>query len=412
MTEFLTLLDPEEALATFFDHFQPQPESAVIPTTEALGRVAAEDLAAPHALPSFQRSTVDGYAVRAEDTHAARESLPAYLTLMAEVPMGGAPAFRLDPRACAKIHTGGMLPEGADAVVMIEDTQLLPDQEIEIFRSCAVGENVIQVGEDIKAGEILISRGKKLRTPEIGGLLALGIIEIPVAVRPRVGIISSGDEVIPPEEDPGPGQVRDINSYTLGGLISEAGGSPHYYGIISDEYQEMLDALQQAQRECDLVIVTAGSSASHRDLTATVMNDLGEPGVLVHGVNVKPGKPTIFAVADQKPLIGLPGNPVSALVIATLFVKPILSACLGMETPISLPAVPAKLTTNLSSKTGREDWVPVELIRNPDGKPFAQPVFGKSNLIFVLVKAHGLVRIPPAAGGLEAGAEVSVLLLG
>ncbi len=411
MPEFLTLIDPDAALSHLFAHFQPHPQVEKIPTVEGLGRVTAEAVPSPHPLPAFRRSTVDGYAVRARDTHGASESLPAYLPLTGEVPMGDRPSFSLMERECALIHTGGMLPEGADAVVMVEHTQSLPDSEIEILRAAAVGENVIDVGEDIQQGEVVIPQGTRIRPPEIGGLLALGITEVSVASRPRVGIISSGDEVIPPQGDPRPGQVRDINTYTLSGLVREAGGNVVPYGIIPDDREPMLTTLRKAHQECDLVVVTAGSSASSRDLTAELMDALGEPGVLVHGVNVKPGKPTIFAVAGEKVMIGLPGNPVSALVIASLYVVPVIEAMLGLRSEKFTPFISAELTINLSSQTGREDWIPVQLRTTPEGKVLAEPVFGKSNLIFVLVKARGLVRIPADAGGMEAGSQVRVRLL-
>jgi molybdopterin molybdotransferase len=239
--------------------------------------------------------------------------------------------------------------------------------------------------------------------------MALGITEISVAKKPRIGIISSGDEVVPPELPIQPGQVRDVNTYTLQGLVEQAGGIPISYGIAVDTLDEMRRVVSKAHQECELVVITAGSSASARDLTSQVIDELGEPGVLVHGVNVRPGKPTILGVAKGKPLIGLPGNPVSALVIAGLFVEPVIQAYLSLESATLKPSVIAELTVNLSSQAGREDWVAVQLIDG--GEHFkAQPVFGKSNLIFTLTKADGLIRIPPDANGLPAGEAVTVFL--
>ena len=410
MPEFLKLLPPAEALEKFLNALPVHVESEKIPTAQALNRVTAEPVLAPHPLPEFRRSTVDGYAVRAVNTHGASASLPVYLALRDEVPMGAAPDFDVENLQCALIHTGGMLPAGTDAVVMVEDTQTSRPGEVEILRAVAARENVIEIGEDVAKGQEVIPQGKRLRAAEIGGLMALGIVEVVVARSPRVGILSSGDEVVPPGEDVAPGQVRDTNTYTLSALVENAGGIPVQYGIISDNREAMLTAVAKAKEECDLVVVTAGSSASARDLTANVLDAQGEPGVLVHGVNVRPGKPTILAIAEGQPLIGLPGNPVSALVIAGLFVIPPLRAMLGLPRENIKPSLPAKLSINLSSKAGREDWIPVRLHKSPTGEYEAEPIFGKSNLIFTLAKADGLIQIPADANGLNAGESVSVQL--
>jgi molybdopterin molybdotransferase len=412
MPEFLKLLTPPEALARFLDALPDLPggkPAEEVETAAALGRITAAAVRAPHPLPSFPRSTVDGFAVRAADTYGASESLPAFLKVTGEVPMGAAPVFSLERGSCAVIHTGGMLPEGADAVVMIEQTQMVSEGEVEIFRAAAVAENVLKVGEDVAEGEDVIPPGTRLRAAEIGGLMALGLVRILVAARPRVGILSSGDEVVPPEADLQPGQVRDINAYTLGALVEENGGIPVRYGIVGDRVEELYTAASQALEACDMLVVTAGSSASARDLTAEVINRLGKPGVLVHGVNVRPGKPTILAVCNGKPVVGLPGNPVSAVVIAGLFVRPVLERLQGTQASLR-PRVPARLTLNLPSQAGREDWVAVRLDQEAAGYR-AEPIFGKSNLIFTLAKADGLIRIPADATGLNAGQAVEVWLM-
>jgi molybdopterin molybdotransferase len=416
MPEFLELLPPGIALDRFLEHIQSEPEVEHIKVKEALGRVSHGDIRAPHALPSFPRSTVDGYAVRAADTHGASDSMPIYLRLVGEVAMGGAADFFLESTQCGLIHTGGMLPAGADAVVMVENTQVVKPGEIEVLRATATGENVIKVGEDVYEGEIVIPQGSLIRAPEIGGLLALGITEIQVHQQPLVAIISSGDEVVTPEVDIGPGQVRDINSYTLSALIGGAGAIPKRYGIISDNEVALRAATSQALDECDLVVITAGSSASNRDLTARVIDSIGEPGVISHGVNVRPGKPTILAACEvsssnyPKPVIGLPGNPVSAFVIALLFVEPVIDFIHGIKSPRMRPQVRAKVTLNLASKAGREDWIPVKL-SHQESSISAEPIFGKSNLIFTLARADGLLHIPSQVTGLNSGDEVEVLLL-
>lgn len=441
MPEFLTLLPPDEARALLLSHLSgPLADSETIDSLLALGRVAAADVSAPHPLPEFPRSTVDGYAVRAADTFGASESLPAYLTLVGEIPMGAPADMSLEPGQCALIHTGGMLPANADAIVMLEYTQLINreehkeregnkkrnlarfavNSEIEISRAVAVGENVIQIGEDVQAGEVVIPRGALLREAEIGGLMALGISALRVARKPHVGLISSGDEVVEPSQPAGPGRVRDINSYTLSALVTRAGGEPVRYGIVRDDFDALQAMARRALSECDAVVVTAGSSASTRDMTADVIRTLGAPGVLVHGINTRPGKPTILGAADGKAVIGLPGNPVSALVNGFLFVKPVVEKLLGVL-PRPRPTVMARLTVNLPSQAGREDWWPVRLIANrqpptanhqlPITNYDAEPIFGKSNLIFTLAAADGLLRIPPDATGLSAGEMVEVALM-
>jgi molybdopterin molybdotransferase len=263
---------------------------------------------------------------------------------------------------------------------------------------------------------MILPGGSLIRPGEIGGLLALGLTSIRVARKPCVGLISTGDEVIDPHLSPRPGQVRDINSYTLSALVEKSGGEAKRFGIISDQFEALKEAAAKAIFECDAVIITAGSSASTRDMTAEVIRALGRPGVLVHGINTRPGKPTILGVCNGKAVIGLPGNPVSALVNGYLFVVPLIEKLLG-ALPRLRPTVQARLTVNLSSQAGREDWWPVKLLPSPSRRggrgevQDADPIFGKSNLIFTLASAHGLLRIPPDATGLSAGEVVEVILL-
>jgi molybdopterin molybdotransferase len=427
MPEFLTLLAPDEARDLLLSHLSGAiPDSEWIDVASSVGRVLAADVIAPHPLPDFQRSTVDGYAVRAMDTHGAADSLPAYLHLIGEVPMGDAPPFEIESGQCAVIHTGGMLPDGADAVVMLEYTQSVQPSEIEVFRAVANGENMIRIGEDVAQGQTVQGKGTLIRPAEIGGLMALGIVKVRVVKKVQAGLISTGDEVIDPRQSPRPGQVRDVNSYTLGALVERSGGVAKFYGIVSDKFEAVKDTAARALSECDVVIITAGSSASTRDMTADIIRSLGEPGVLVHGINTRPGKPTILGVCDRKAVIGLPGNPVSALVNGYLFVVPVIEKLLGVL-PKPRPSVLAKLTVNLPSQAGREDWWPVRLttetrshreLKTPMGDSVvsraefvAEPVFGKSNLIFTLASADGLLRIHPDATGLGAGEIVEVFLM-
>jgi molybdopterin molybdotransferase len=359
---------------------------------------------------------MDGYAVRAVDTYGASEALPAVLSVIGEVEMGKASQLTIDKYAAAIVHTGGMIPDIADAVVQIEHTQQVDPTnsialpfEIEVYKAVAVGQNVLQVGEDVQQGAQVLPGGHHLRPQDLGGLLALGMTEIAVTRRPRVAIIATGDEVIEPGANPGPGQIRDINSYTVAGQTRNAGGIPVLFGIIPDNFAALKAAAETAVGENDMVVMSAGSSVSVRDMTVKVMEKLGEPGVLLHGVATRPGKPTIIGVADGKPLIGLPGNPVSAMIQYAMFGTPAIYRLQGLQRPPRQGIVWARIIANIASESGREDYVPAKLEDTTEGL-IAKPVFGKSNLIYTLVNADGLLKVPLNSGGLEAGDWVEVQL--
>lgn len=413
MSEFLALVNVAEARERLFEALATQDlprELETVPTEEALDRVLAEAVVAPEKLPPFRRSTVDGFAVRAADTFGASASLPAYLELVGEVPMGAAANFGLEKGQAAVVHTGGMLPAGADAVVMLEDTQHPAEDEIEVLRSVASAENVLQAGEDLEIGGQALEAGRRLRPQELGGLAALGITEVKVARRPRVALIATGDEIVEPSAALAPGQVRDVNTTTLSALVASLGGEPVARGIVPDDYDQLLATARDSLATCDAVVITAGSSVSARDRTAEVLDELGDPGVLVHGVSIKPGKPTILAVCDGKLAMGLPGNPVSALVVAGIFLAPAIRILSGQRGPALHAEQSARLAVNVASKSGREDFLPVRLEASEEGW-IAQPVYGRSNLIFTLIRADGLVRIPPESTGLPEGSSVRVQLL-
>jgi molybdopterin molybdotransferase len=352
---------------------------------------------------------MDGYAVRAADTFGASEGLPAYLTVVGEVLMGRSPERQVALGQAVVIATGGMLPDSADAVVMVENTQEVDADTIEVVRPVAPGENVIQVGEDVARGLPLLPAGHLLRPQDLGGLLALGIVEVEVAARLKVAILGSGDEIVRPEDEPGPGQIRDINSYTLAALVERAGHEPLLLGIVPDVYEQLETAARRALARADVVVLSAGSSVSTRDMTAQVIATLGQPGVLVHGVSLKPGKPTILAVADGKPVFGLPGNPVSCMVTFNLFVGPTLHHLSGALHRPPEQSLVARLARNLASAPGREDYVQVRL-EDRAGELWAEPVFGKSNLIYTLVRSDGLVKVELDQAGLAQGELVEVRL--
>lgn len=410
MPEFLQLTPVQAAIDRLLAHMPEQTRLTTekIPTIESSSRVLAQDVQAPHPLPEFARSTVDGFAVKAADTHGASTTLPAYLTLSGEIRMGQVAEQALANAETILIHTGAMLPPGADAVVMLENTQQVKTGEVEIMRPVGAGENVIEIAEDVRAGEIVIPAGRRMRAQEIGGLLALGFTQVAVYNRPRVGIISTGDEVIPPDETPKLAQVRDINSYTLQNIITRHGGEAILRGIAGDSLQTLQALVHAAHEEDDLIIVTAGSSVSARDLTAQAFETLGKPGILVHGIGIKPGKPTILAVADDVPAVGLPGNPVSALVVGSIILPRILERLYGLPPEAGAAHVHARLTTNVPSQAGRDDYLPVRLWSDEAGL-HAEPIYGRSNLIFTLVRANGLIIIPSDSTGYEAGAMVRVL---
>lgn len=409
MPVFFNVLPPAEARAMLLEHAGQLGRSETIRTVDALDRVTARRLSAPHPLPIFRRGTMDGYAVRAADTFGASSTLPALVSIVGEVDMGSPASIDLGAGEAAVIHTGGELPPSADAVVQVENTQVVGVDEVEIVRSVAVGENVIQIGEDIEIGATVLGKGHWLRPQDIGGLLALGISHVKVVSKPRVGIIATGDELVGPDEELSAGQIRDINSYTVASQTTRAGGSPLLYGIVKDDLAALENAAERAKREADLIVFSAGSSVSVRDSTARVISGLGKPGILFHGVAVRPGKPTIGALVDGTIAIGLPGNPVSAMNLYDLLVVPLIHRLLGCQDPPRRPVQGARLARNIPATPGREDHVAVRLTQSRS-EWWAEPVFGKSNLIYTLVNADGTVIVPLDSAGLLAGELVDVRL--
>jgi molybdopterin molybdotransferase len=412
MSELFTVLPPGEAFAAFARACSPLERAETVALEAALGRVLAEDVVAGETLPSFARATMDGYAVRSADTHGASEQSPAYLRVVADVPTGVVPARAVGVREAVRTHTGAMIPPGADAVVMVEDTNLHGD-EVEVLAAAPPGDNVLAVGEDVTAGMLAVPAGRRLRAAELGGLASLGVTRVRVRARPRVAILSTGDEVVPAGTRPGPAQVRDVNAATVAAVVAEAGGVPVPCGIAPDDEVALERALRAAMAGADAVVLSAGSSVSVRDLTANVVARLGAPGVLVHGIAIKPGKPTVLAVCDGTPVVGLPGNPASALVVAWRIVRPLLRLLGGEPADAALldgRETEAVLGVPVPSRPGREDYVPCTLARGADGALRATPVFGASNLIFTLVRADALIAVPLDRSGLAAGERVRVIV--
>jgi len=375
----------------------------------ASGRVLAEDVICSDAFPPFDRSAMDGYALRAKDTFGASEGSPALLEVCGEVKMGEKPAIGVGPAGAVRISTGGMLPEGADAVVMVEYTQVIDERTIEVFRAVAPGENVIQQGEDIKEGERILEKGHRLRPQDLGALASLGRGMVRVYRRPRVGIISSGDEVVPIDSVPQGGEIRDTNRYTLWALTLEAGGEPFHFGIAKDELRDLQGKLEEGLAKSDVVVISGGSSVGTRDLTIEAIGSLAQAEILLHGVALSPGKPTILAKVGEKVIWGLPGHPVSAMVIFITLVAPSLWRMGGRkdwDTPYPW-TLRAKASRNIPSAQGREDYVRVKFALEGD-ELVAVPIFGKSGSISTMVKGDGLLRVEMDSEGVEEGEEVEV----
>jgi molybdopterin molybdotransferase len=278
---------------------------------------------------------------------------------------------------------------------------------VAINRSLRQGDNTIAASEDVRRGELLLRAGRRLRPDDLGGLAAIGMVEVPVARQPVVAIISGGDEVVPPHVAPAPGQVRDVNGATLSALVEEAGGIAWRLGIAPDDYAPFHALVEEALDGADMVIVSGGSSVGTRDLTRAAVDSFAPPGVIVHGVAVRPGKPTLLAVVRERPFFGLPGNPVSAIATFRLFVRPTLLRYLGQEEPAARLPLRARLAAAVPPSGGREDYVQVRLLER-DGETLAEPVLGKSNLIFTVVRADGYIRVPADRAGLPAGEAVRV----
>jgi len=407
-------LKTREAVLALYDRF-PAVGVEEIELAAAGGRVLAVPVAAPEDVPAFLRASMDGYAVAAKDTFGASVGAPQYLEIKGDIPMGAAPARSLGPGEALRIPTGGMLPQGADAVVMVEYTAEHQGDTLEVRRPVAPGENVLTPGEDVGRGEVLFPAGRRLRPQEIGLLAALGITHLAAHQKPRVAIISSGDEIISLDRQPAAGQVRDSNAYLAAAQVAQWGGVPLLQGIVPDDYDALKAALAAAAAHADLILVSGGSSVGTRDLTLTAIADLPGAQILVHGVAIRPGKPTILASLGEtgpKPLLGLPGHPASAAVVMEVLGRPLLARLSGLETEATWGrTVTAALSRNLAGASGREDYVRVRLRLDADTL-WADPVLGPSGLLSPLVKSDGLVMIPLGAEGLLKGEPVTVQLFG
>lgn len=407
MTAFFKVLDIDEVLA-LKSRFALLGEET-IGLDQSRGRVLAEAIIAPVDIPGFDRSTMDGYAVAAASTYGASEASPAYIEVVGTVDMGRHANIEVGRGQAVRISTGGMLPPGADAVVMVEHTESIDDTTIEVYRSVAPGQHMVARDEDVAGGRPLLPQGCLLRPQEVGLLAASGMENVSVRLRPRVGIVSTGDELVAVGDTPVPGQVRDTNTHTLAALVQDAGAIPKKYGIVGDQYDDLMTVCQKALSESDMVLISGGSSVGKRDLTVDVLSALPESEILVHGVSIRPGKPTILAQCGTQAFWGLPGHTVSAMVVFMVLVRPFLDHLQGRLTVAPTP-VKARLMRNLASVQGRMDFVRVRLVRK-GGQLQAIPILGQSGLIHTMVEADGLVAIPMNSEGLDADASVDVFLM-
>ena len=401
----------DEAKQIIAKNFTPSPVGKeTVPLAHAHKRILAKDIAAPMDVPPFSRSTVDGYAVRAEDTFGADENNPVTLKLRGQVKVGEPPKLTVDKGTAAEIATGAPLPEGADAVVMVEDTVQKEDNVL-IYAAVSRGENVMDTGSDIRKGEVVLRKGQVLSPYEVGVLAALGITTVEAYKCPKVAILSTGAEVVEPGKPLSRGKIYDINTYALSAAVAECGGESISLGIISDEAQEVEAALRRALETADLVITSGGVSVGPTDIIPRVLNTLGKPGVIVYGIATKPGKPTTVALIDGKPVFSLPGNPTSALLMFQLLVRPVILGMAGQpeEKPETVKAITA---TRMFAARGRRTFVTVHLTRDKAGSFIASPVpLGLSGAITTLSKADGFIEIHESRQFIDAGEEVVVQLL-
>ena len=401
----LAVKTPEEVLRLIEKEFKPLGQTESVPLSAALGRVLAEPITAQEYVPDFDRSTVDGYACRAADTFGCSDAIPAILNLAGEVLMGQGADFALSRDSCVYVPTGGAIPKGADCAVMLEYTEDYGDGTVGIMKPGAPGMNLIFRGDDVFPGKEILPAGRVLTAQDIGALAAIGRISVPVARRVKVGVISTGDELVPPDKTPGPGQVRDVNSTLLTAMLEAFGAEAVSYGIVVDDEALLRRKMQDAARDCDAVILSGGSSVGVKDAACRIIESMGE--LLLHGIAIKPGKPTILGKTGNKPLIGLPGHPVAACFVAQLFVLPLLGRLMGRKREEY--TVTAELTESLGANHGREQINACHL-RREGGKLMAAPIRSKSGLITQLAGADGYFIISRDCEGLPKGAQVHVYL--
>jgi molybdopterin molybdotransferase len=393
----------EEARAIVREAVGPITRTERIALAQADGRVVASSIVADRDVPPFSRAAMDGYAVAAADTFGASQYDPRLLRCTDTVYTGQVPAVRVNPGECVEISTGAPIPEGADAVVMVEETERADERTVRVFSPVYPRQNVGRQGADIRAGQTLIEAGVVLNPSRIGAVAAVGTTEVEAYARPRVAILSTGNEIVDPGQPLGPGQIYDINKYTLSAIIAEHGGVPVPYATVADTIDQLAAALDACRAE-DLVIFSGGSSVGERDLTLDLVRSKGE--VLFHGIAVKPGKPTLFGLIDGKPVFGMPGYPTSCLSNGYMLLVPLLRR-LARLPPAAFRTVTAPVGQRIVSTTGRHQFYTVRLV---DG--VAMPAFKASGDITSMSQADGYIEIPAQTDIVEKGEMVEVVLFG
>jgi molybdopterin molybdotransferase len=398
-----TVKEVQEKITKAFQDFPLKTER--IPLTEAGNRVLAQDVISYENIPEFHRSTVDGYGVYYQDTLGASEGLATYLKKKFTVEMGKEAPGKIEPGECAYVPTGGMIPEGVNAVVMIEHTEDFDDNTIGIQQSVSDLENILQKGEDIQAGAVVFTKGDRLRTEDIGLLAGLGVTEVRVYQKISVGLISTGDEIVEIHQQPKLGEIRDMNRYSLGAALERDGFKVVKTAVVKDHRESLEKTLEEFLQTCDMVLISGGSSMGEKDYTKEVINALGDPGVFVHGVSMKPGKPTIIGKVGKKAVFGLPGQPVSALMVYEVLVKHLIK--LYEKPKMEEPYVIGEMDRNFPSAAGRAHYFMVSIqVRN--GKNYVTPVYGKSGTLSMMSRAMGYAVIGHNEEGLNKGDSLRV----
>ena len=401
----LSVKTPDEVLMIIEKEFSASDLCEEVDISEASGRILAEDVKSSEYVPGFDRSSVDGFAIRAKDSFGCTESIPAILKLTAEVEMGKEYTDALPKGCCVSVPTGGKVPEGADSVVMIEYTERYSKDEVAVIKPVAPGENMVYKGDECIPGQLIAPKGTLIKAQHIGVFASLGINKLTVAKRPVAGIISTGDELVPINETPSDGQVRDVNSYLLSAICKEAGCIPRTYGFVKDNEELIRELLKTAISECDLVLISGGSSVGQKDATAKLIEEWGP--LLFHGIAMKPGKPTILGKCGNKALVGLPGHPGASFFVSKIFVKAIIDRLTGRKG--SEHFVTAVLTEAVPANQGRTVYTGVSL-EYSNGKTYAGPVQSKSGLVGSFTRSDGYICVPRDCEGFGKGTEVKVYL--
>lgn len=412
MSNFFELMEINDFINLALKKMNKEKSKEIIHITKSLDRILAKDVHSMVNLPNFTRSVMDGYAVIAKDTFGASENIPVFLDCVGEVKMGEAADQEIISGQCIKVATGGMLPRNTNAVVMVEDTESISDDEIEVTRAVSEKENIVLKGEDLEKGELLLEKGHRIRPQDIGALAGIGIIEISVYKKINVAVFSTGDELISPEKEPALGEIRDINSYALTSFVKQINANVEMCGIVKDDHETLLDALKSKIGIYDVILLSGGSSVGTRDLTINVLETLEKESILAHGIAIKPGKPTILSYIQKTLIIGLPGHPASSIVVYKNVVEPLLKILIGEINPLeeySRKVIKAKLNRNIVSEKGRDEFVRV-FVEKDGEELIAHPILGKSSLITTLVKANGLMKCPIGYEGIKKGETVTIEL--